>query len=79
MKKLFLLLVLIVLPHIVSADDNGTCGDNLNWSYIESSGTLKISGNGAMSNYTSGKKTPYGEEFPKPWPRQNFLVPLQAI
>lgn len=23
--------------------------------------------------------TPYGEEFPKPWPRQNFLVPLQAI
>ena len=24
-------------------------------------------------------KTPYGEEFPKPWPRQNFLVPLQAI
>ena len=25
------------------------------------------------------KKSPYGEEFPKPWPRQNFLVPLQAI
>jgi hypothetical protein len=23
--------------------------------------------------------SPYGEEFPKPWPRQNFLVPLQAI
>ena len=25
------------------------------------------------------KITPYGEEFPKPWPCQNFLVPLQAI
>lgn len=25
------------------------------------------------------KETPYGEEFPKPWPRQKFIVPLQAI
>ena len=23
--------------------------------------------------------SPYGEEFPKPWPCQDFLVPLQAI
>ena len=42
--------------------------------------------NGVLQKYNAiyadngcGKTTSYGEEFPKPWPRQNFLVPLQAI
>ena len=33
------------------ADDGGTCGTNLTWSYVESTHTLTISGTGAMDDY----------------------------
>ncbi|MBQ8943727.1 MAG: leucine-rich repeat domain-containing protein, partial [Clostridia bacterium] len=36
----------------VSADASGTCGDNLTWSYDESTFTLTISGTGEMYEYT---------------------------
>ncbi len=59
MKRFFgamltvLLLVSIVtvgtLP--VSAATAGTCGENLTWSYNESTGTLIITGTGEMTNY----------------------------
>lgn len=51
MKKEFLILFLSFLPMIASADDSGTCGENLSWTYVEATKTLTISGNGEMRNY----------------------------
>ena len=51
MKKLLLLLTTIMVSIVADADDSGTCGDNLTWSYVESTKTLIISGNGTMDNY----------------------------
>lgn len=51
MKKcLYLLLILLLLPLAVHADDSGTCGDNVSYVYEEATGTLTISGTGAMTN-----------------------------
>ena len=64
MKKQLLLLVMILLPMVVSADDSGTCGDNLTWNYVEATHTLTISGNGKMKSYNSSNRCPwfqYGE------------------
>ena len=49
MKKLILFLAL--LPMMASADDSGTCGDNLTWTYESATNTLTISGTGNMNNY----------------------------
>ena len=35
-----------------TAATSGTCGDNLTWSFDESTGTLEISGTGDMANYS---------------------------
>ena len=52
MKQLFTLLIaLFLLPLISYADDSGTCGDGLTYTYEASTQTLTITGNGAMSNY----------------------------
>ena len=51
MKKLILFLAL--LPMMASADDSGTCGDNLTWTYESATNTLTISGTGNMNNYQS--------------------------
>ncbi len=53
MKKQILLFILALLPVVAMADANGTCGDNLTWTYVESTKTLTISGSGAMSNFSS--------------------------
>ncbi len=52
MKKILLLLVLMLLPMVASADESGTCGENLTWTFVESTGTLTISGSGEMTNYS---------------------------
>ena len=52
MKKQLLLLVMMLLPILACADKSGTCGDNLTWTLEESTGTLTISGSGAMSDYS---------------------------
>ena len=51
MKKQILLLLVAILPMMASADDSGTCGDNLTWSYVEATHTLTISGEGSMANF----------------------------
>ena len=51
MKKQLLLLLMMLLPMVAMADKSGTCGDNLTWTLVESTGTLTISGSGAMNNY----------------------------
>ena len=57
-KRLLLMLVLALLLTfgVTSAAwaatvDSGECGDNLTWT-LDSDGTLTISGNGAMDDYT---------------------------
>ena len=51
MKKQLLLLMMILLPMAASADYSGTCGDNLTWTLVESTGTLTIEGSGSMKDY----------------------------
>ena len=48
MKKQLLLLVMILLPMVVSADDSGSCGENVTYTFNETTKTLTISGNGKM-------------------------------
>ena len=59
MRHQLLLLVMLLLPLTASADESGTCGDNLTWTYVESSKTLTISGSGAMMEYRSSAKVPW--------------------
>ena len=51
MKKQLLLFLATLLSMMASADDSGTCGDNLTWTYVEATHTLTISGEGSMANY----------------------------
>lgn len=51
-KQQLLILISFLLPIAAIADDNGTCGDNLSWKYIESTHTLTISGIGTMTNFS---------------------------
>ena len=53
MKKQLLLLVMMLLPMVAHADYSGTCGSNLTWTFVESSGTLTISGSGAMTDFAN--------------------------
>jgi len=38
---------------------SGSCGQNLNWHFDEETGTLTISGTGAMTDYTSSYRAPW--------------------
>ena len=52
MKKQILLFVMMVLmPMMASADDSGSCGYNVTYSFKEINHTLTISGTGAMWDY----------------------------
>ena len=59
-KKLFALLLCAVLLLSVlplgayAAETEGTCGENLTWSFNKSTGTLTISGTGPMTDYALG-------------------------
>ena len=52
-KYLFLALALVASVSSAWADDSGSCGDNLNWTYVESTHTLTITGTGDMNDYLS--------------------------
>lgn len=58
MRKQLLLLVML-LPMMASADESGTCGDNLIWNYVDSTNTLTISGTGAMDSYNAQHLAPW--------------------
>ena len=53
MKKRIMFFSMLLLPLLASADNNGTCGDNVFWTYVESTKTLTISGEGAMRDYSN--------------------------
>ena len=60
MKKcLYLLLILLLLPLAANADDSGSCGDNVTYVFEEATGTLTISGTGAMSDYDYYSSSPW--------------------
>ena len=68
MKKQLLLLVILLLPMMASADENGTCGTNVTYTYVESTHTLTISGTGTMADYAYNNYAPwysYGPEIVK--------------
>ena len=59
MKKQLLILVLPLLPMLASADDFGTCDENLSWTYIDDTKTLTISGSGKMHDYSNSFHAPW--------------------
>lgn len=42
-----------------AAETSGTCGENVYWSFDDSTGTLTISGEGKMKDYNSSKDVPW--------------------
>ena len=75
--------MMALLPMVASADDSGICGkgdgevaDNVKWTYVESTHTLTISGNGKMFDYV-----PYSEDDPwfisTPW--DNYKGNIQNL
>ena len=58
MKKQLLILLALTLPLIASADDMGSCGKNVTYTYIESTHTLTISGTGTMNYYFGSYHAP---------------------
>ena len=51
MKKLFTLIVAICATTLAWADYSGSCGSNVTYSFVSSTGTLTISGTGDMKEY----------------------------
>ena len=58
MKKI-LLFFLALLPIVASADDSGSCGENVTYTFVEATGTLTISGTGAMTDNTDSSSAPW--------------------
>ena len=50
-RAAMLLLVMMLTATTAWADDSGSCGTNVTYSYVESTHTLTISGSGAMADY----------------------------
>lgn len=64
-KKIFTLLFAIVASTTIShaAIVNGTCGQNLQWSFDASDSTLVVTGRGPMDNYTVNSPAPWKDYF----------------
>lgn len=55
MKKQLLLILMALLPMLAWADETGTCGVKLTWTYYESTHSLVLTGSGAMDNWGGAK------------------------
>ena len=73
MKNLLFLFLLILLPIKANADQSGTCGENLTWTYESATQTLTISGTGVMYNY-SEKKYVNGYKTNAPWGNDDITI-----
>ena len=60
-------MMMALLPMVASADDSGTCGTNVTWSWVESTKTLTISGTGAMDDYDSHLYSDDVAYYSNPW------------
>ncbi len=54
-----LTLMMSFTAQTAQADDSGSCGEGVNYTYTESTHTLTISGNGAMADYESKANQPW--------------------
>lgn len=72
MKNLLLIFLLILLPIKVCADESGTCGENLTWTYEEDTQTLTITGTGVMYDYSSLYNGNYNYKTSAPWRNLSF-------
>ena len=68
MKRKLLLLAIFLLPMAASADDSGSCGENITWTYVEATKTLIISGIGDMYDFSGSSE---------PW--KNYWADIQSI
>ncbi len=59
MKKQLLSIILALLPMLAMADASGSCGTNVTYTFVSSTGTLTIQGSGAMTNYNSSSDIPW--------------------
>ncbi len=58
-RKLLFLMALLVSTTMAWADDSGSCGTNLTWSYNSSTGALTITGTGAMADWEGANDRPW--------------------
>ena len=77
MKKIFYLFLLALLPLTASADESGTCGTNVIWSWVESTKTLTISGTGSMERYGYFPWDDVWSFYDAPW--DNFKEKIQTV
>ena len=81
MKKFYLLCILMLLPQMASADDSGSCGENVTWTYVEESQKLIISGSGPMEDYV--KETSISISYSRvgsnnvPW--KSYIEKIQVV
>ena len=59
MKKQILFAILMLVTFVAKADDSGSCGPELTWSFVDSTKTLSISGTGNMYNYLNNNTNNY--------------------
>ena len=59
MKKQLLSIIFALLPMLAMADDSGSCGTNVTYTYNSTTKTLTIQGSGWMTNYNSSSDIPW--------------------
>jgi len=57
--KQLTLLICMFCSTSTFADDGGTCGENITWTYVEATKTLTISGGGKMSDFYNASSYPW--------------------
>ena len=72
MKKQLLLILITLLPMLAWADESGKCGDNLTWTYYESTHSLVITGSGDMYNYSEWNGSEYISN--APWKKYSYYM-----
>ena len=75
-RKLWIILALTALILALGAgaalaDQSGTCGTNVTWTYTEANHKLTISGTGAMADFTNSSSAP------APW--SSFNAEIQTV
>ena len=68
-KLLFIFALLLTAVTGARADDSGSCGTDVSYSYVESTHTLTISGTGAM--------TDYDDPYERPW--QSYVEEIETV
>lgn len=77
MRQTFLTFLLALLPLVASADDSGSCGNGVTYTFVESTHTLTISGEGEMKSYSSSLYSSYSRRVP--WNRYRNSIQTVII